>query len=201
VGHLIIEQVKDGLVVVRDGQRTFELAAERPEKRGLVKGSSSPIRARPALSALDRPDVPGIHRVPAGRRIPPRSPEDSAKAAEEEEAEREKMLAELEAMLADIEAGRSGSEGDKEQAAEEIEGFISDIKAMRVNAEEAENLDRLGRRLKDVDESEGQLPVEPNQVEDYEIDSDANLSEPDFSESDFNEPDFNEPDLNEPNLD
>ena len=29
VGHLIIEQVKDGVVVIRDGERTFKLAAER----------------------------------------------------------------------------------------------------------------------------------------------------------------------------
>ena len=41
VGHLIIEQVRDGLVVVRDGQRTFELAAERPEKKSLLKGPAS----------------------------------------------------------------------------------------------------------------------------------------------------------------
>ena len=41
VGHLIIEQVRDGLVVVRDGQRTFELVAERPEKRSLLKSPPS----------------------------------------------------------------------------------------------------------------------------------------------------------------
>jgi hypothetical protein len=41
VGHLIIEQVKDGLVVVRDSKRTFELVAERPEKRSLLKKSVS----------------------------------------------------------------------------------------------------------------------------------------------------------------
>ncbi len=42
VSHLIIEQIKDGLVVVRDGERTFELEPKRREERSLViKGSSS----------------------------------------------------------------------------------------------------------------------------------------------------------------
>ena len=42
VSHLIIEQVKDGLVVVRDGKRTFELKPKTQEEKSLViKGSSS----------------------------------------------------------------------------------------------------------------------------------------------------------------
>ena len=79
VGHLIIEQIEDGLVVVRDGQRTFELVAERPEKRSLVKDASlEPIRAKPALSPLDGPDVPVMHSPQdASRQMPyGRSPYD-----------------------------------------------------------------------------------------------------------------------------
>ena len=184
VGHLIIEQIKDGLVVVRDGQRTFELVAERPEKRSLVKGASlEPIRAKPSLSPLDRPDVPVIHRMPDGRRRPPRM------TAAEEKAEREKVLAELEAMLMSIESDRTDSQRSDEENAVEMEGFISDIKAMRVSAEEADHLGRLGRQLDDSD-------PQP-QFEDDGTESDANLSEPDFNESDFNELDFNESDFNE----
>jgi len=217
VGHLIIEQIKDGLVVIRDGQRTFELVAERPEKRSLLKGASptlhrtpnGAIRAKPAWSASDRPDV-------SVRRRPPRSPADSAISAEEEAA-REKVLAELEAMLMSIESGGADSQrplpatSRGEENAAEIEGFVSDIKVMRVSAEEAEELDRLGRELGDIE-------PEPNQFEDDGTESDANLSElseglltedpdeldfnePDFNEPDFNEIDFNELDFNEPNLD
>ncbi len=218
VGHLIIEQIEDGLVVVRDGQNTFKLVAERPEKRSLLKGASlEPIRAKPALSALDRPDVSVIHRMPDGRRRPPRSPADSGISAEEE-AEREKVLAELEAMLMAIESGGADSQRGDEEDAAEIEGFMSDIKAMRVSAEEAEKLDDLGRELGDIDPTpdRGGVEPEPNQFEDDGIESDANLSEPDlgeldfneldfneldFNELDFNEPDFNELDFNEPNQD
>jgi hypothetical protein len=39
VGHLIIEQIKDGLVVVRDGQRTFELVAESQREGSRRAGS------------------------------------------------------------------------------------------------------------------------------------------------------------------
>ncbi len=41
VGRLVIEQVKNGAVVVRDGERTFELAVPRPAKTSLLKSSSS----------------------------------------------------------------------------------------------------------------------------------------------------------------
>ena len=193
VGHLIIEQIKDGLVAVRDGQSTFELVAERTEKRSLVKDASSPpSRAKPALSVSDRSDVPIIHRLRDGRRRSARRPADSARAAEEE-AEREKVLAELEAMLMGIESERTDSQRSDEEDAAETGEFISDVKAMRVSAEEAQELDRLGRQLKDVEPAS-------NEVEDDRIESDANLSEPDFNEPDFNELDFNEPDFNEPDF-
>ncbi|MFA5251877.1 MAG: hypothetical protein WC454_04755, partial [Phycisphaerae bacterium] len=34
-------QVRDGLIVVRDGKNTFELVAERPAQRSLLKGDTS----------------------------------------------------------------------------------------------------------------------------------------------------------------
>ncbi len=41
VGHLTIEKVSDGMVVIKDGSRTYELYAERPPKVSLVKGAKS----------------------------------------------------------------------------------------------------------------------------------------------------------------
>ncbi len=40
VGHLTIEQINDGHILVRDGQRTETLYAIRPEKKSLIKGIS-----------------------------------------------------------------------------------------------------------------------------------------------------------------
>ena len=156
VGHLIIEQVKDGLVVVRDGKSTFELVAERPEKGSLLKKNSSV-----QMSA-----------------------EEEAALVKEAEAEREKMLAELDAMLlelgmeeaqAGVEVGDTNSGPEAEEIATTRERPISDLETMRISAREARRLGRLGRRLENVQR-------EPNRVEDDRTESDANLIEPNLND-------------------
>ena len=39
VGHLVIEQINDGNILVRDGERTETLYVEHPEKQSLLKGT------------------------------------------------------------------------------------------------------------------------------------------------------------------
>jgi hypothetical protein len=39
VGHLLIEQIKDGLIVVKDGKGTFELEAEQKPEISLLEGA------------------------------------------------------------------------------------------------------------------------------------------------------------------
>lgn len=58
VGHLVIEQVKDGSVVVRDRDRTFEIVAEqRPAEINLLE--SGPAGTIGGKSALPPSDVTG----------------------------------------------------------------------------------------------------------------------------------------------
>ncbi len=52
VGHLIIEEVKDGIVVVKDGDRTFEMVAERPQKKSLLQGASSSRKKAARTSSI-----------------------------------------------------------------------------------------------------------------------------------------------------
>jgi len=167
VGHLIIEQVKDGLVVVRDGEKTFELVAERPEKRSLLK--------------VDGDSSSGA-RVTSSK-LPEMSAEEKAALMKEAEAAREKGLAEMDAMLAELEAAQAGfevGETDSDPMAERITAArkrrrVSGLETMRISAEEAEKLGRLGRRLKDVQ-------WVPNQIEDDRTESDANLNEPNLND-------------------
>jgi hypothetical protein len=189
VGHLIIEQVKDGLVVIRDGESTSELVAERPEKRSLLKANSSPSgRITESLP----PEINAEVKMSA----------EEAALMKEAEAERKKILAELDAMQAeseavqtDIETGETDSSVPK---AEEIaaEGKnskpTSNLETMRISAKEARRLGRLGRRLKNVQR-------EPNQVEDDRAKSDANgVSHP---QADLIEPNLGGLKLDEPGLD
>ena len=81
VGHLIVEQVKDGLVVVRDGKSTFELVAERPEKRSLLKGNLSSGARMEAVQANVKPGKT-----------------DSGPKAEEIATTRERPISDLETM-------------------------------------------------------------------------------------------------------
>jgi hypothetical protein len=191
LGHLIIEQVKDGLVVVQDGKRTFELVAERPKKRSLLKEplsratGSKPILSAPgkanshitssktpqasaekgAASALDKAGG----RI-TGSRAPQRNAEETAALQKEQAKLAEKIFAELEAMQADAESDKTDSEPNAKKIAAVRENVISSLEAMRISAEEAKRLDRLGKKLKDVQQ-------DPNQVKDDRTESDANLSE------------------------
>ncbi len=149
VGHLIIEQIKDGVVVVRDGKNTFELAVERLEKRSLLKANPS-----------------------AGGRITGNNPPGATSG---KEAALEKTIEAAEKMLAKVNAGQaetaqadveavpdSGISRPQVDAAQRniasSKKAISDLESMRISAREARGLGRLGRRLKNVQQ-------EPNQGE------------------------------------
>jgi hypothetical protein len=205
VGHLIVEQVKDGLVVVRDGKSTFELVAERPEKRSLLKKtpssgaritSSKPpeIGAEAQTSSEEKPALSG------GRITSSKPPEIGAEVqrSAEEEAARKKLLAELDAKLlemgleeaqAGVEVGDTNSGPKTEEIATTRERPVSDLETMRISAREARRLGRWGRRLNNVQQ-------EPNRVEDDRTESDANLNEPNSRGLNLNEPNLN--DVNSP---
>jgi hypothetical protein len=176
VGHLIIEQVKDGLVVVRDGKSTFELVAERPEKGSLLKANSS---SGGRITGSKPPEIDAEVQM-------------SAEEKELAEAEMKKALAELDAMQAeeevakaDVEVGETNSGSKAKEIAAARKRSISDLETMRISAREARGLGRLGRRLKNVQR-------EPNRVEDNRTESDANLIEPNLSRLNLNEPGLND---------
>ena len=179
VGHLIIEQVKDGLVVVRDGKSTFELVAERPEKRSLLKANSS---SGGRITGSNPPEIDAEVQMSA---------EETA-LAKETEAASEKILAELDAMQAeeevakaDVQVGETDSGSKAKEIAAARKRSVSDLETMRISAREARRLGRLGRRLKNVQR-------EPNRVEDNRTESDANLIEPNLSRLNLNEPGLND---------
>lgn len=176
VGHLIIEQVKDGLIVVRDGENTFELVAERPEKRSLIKAILSPGGR---ITDGNPPEIAAeVQMSPEGKEMM--------------EAEAKKIFAELEAAMqaeeevagADIQAGEADS-SKAEGIAAARKRSISDLEAMRISAREARGLGRLGRRLKNIQR-------EPNRVEDNGTESDANLIKLDLMRLKLNEPSLND---------
>jgi hypothetical protein len=144
VGHLVIDQIKDGLVVVKDGERTFEVAVvERPKKVNLIK--SPALDETGAKAELQ----PGWQGVTAGQM--------GAEKSAESKAEGTTALDELVRGLKAIQAtGQAETEEDKESDAM-LEKFIESI---RISAEEAKNLNNLGRKLQNGG-------AEPNIVGDH----------------------------------
>jgi len=59
IGHLTVEEVKDGKVVIRDGTRTYEIEPKQIPKRSLVKGESSYSTETPSSGILltDAPPI------------------------------------------------------------------------------------------------------------------------------------------------
>lgn len=159
VGHLIIEQIKDGLIVVRDGQRTFELAAEkRPEKSTLLEGSSPGAAGPKPISATVTDAVTDIYTG--------RSPDQlgaTPQLSDERRAALEKLIERLRSLQRDIKSDKTDLEAPdqvEEEKAELMENLISDFKATRVNAEEAEKLDDLGKELEDVESASNESEAE-----------------------------------------
>ncbi len=173
VGHLIIEQVKDGLVVVQDGKRTFELVAERPEKRSLLKKDSS---SGASISSRKSRGIGSEVQMNA---------EEKAALAKEAEAEGKKALAELNTLLLELgmEDFQMDVEPDEANLAPKDEEIVAvrNRETMRISAREAGRLGRLGRRLKNVRRRA------PNRVEDDGTEGDANLIEPSLNVMDLND--------------
>ncbi len=151
VGHLVIEQVKDGLVVVRDGQRTFELVTMRPEERSLLKGHSSGGKAgsKFTLSAPAKATAGITDTMP--RQI-----------SAEENALTKKFIGKMKAVRAEVEAGKIDSERSIKENEALMEELLSKLETMRISNEEAKRLGYLGQKLKDVreDASRAKGPID-----------------------------------------
>ncbi len=148
VGHLVIEQIKDGTVTVRDGQRTFDMTAKRDEKRSLIRGES-PAGA----GAVAPPSMPGLPFRRGGITARP-VPEIPQISEEERVAMIDKLQQELEAMAAEIEANSPDVNGITEEFPPSDGEFVEPPYGerveppARVDANEAQKLGRLGRDLK-----------------------------------------------------
>jgi hypothetical protein len=154
VAHLVIEQVKDGSIVVKDRESTVTLVAERPPKRSLIKGenTSKSTLALPGASASITSitsNVPvQVSTREAATVVPPRAvpPRASRRPPEMSDAEQDAVLADF---ISELKAQqREAGAGAEEKAA--LEEAIAGLKAMRVDAEEAKRLDRLGKEMRQV---------------------------------------------------
>lgn len=134
VGHLTIEQVKDGIVVVRDGGRTFELSVPENRQRSLVEGTSPAAKTTtPLTTTLESTPTTSTPAAPPNA----------------EEIERIKKL-----MESLSERVKSPDNIDSEEVGE----IMSNIGSMRISPGEAERLKELPKELDDTQQN----PNQPN---------------------------------------
>jgi hypothetical protein len=169
IGHLIVEQVMDGKVTIRDGTNTYELEPKRTPKRSLVKGESSysaktpssgllytelpesradaPPSPREAInSSRSRPPLTRTNtRINKGRSVPAAPPSNIG----------DSELSDKQAALFDQFAREVNDINDPNEWMERADKLMERLaEASQVTNEEAELLDELGEKLKDANEQQ-----------------------------------------------
>jgi hypothetical protein len=124
VGHLTIEQIKNGLIVVNDNRKTSEIVADRPEKISLLR---NPPSAQTSISGQAAPTPPELDLG----------------------APFEEISKELEAIEKQVAAGLLDANEAALKSAAVMEKFEAATKAVQsqINAEEAKSIGQLGDQL------------------------------------------------------
>ncbi len=150
VGHLVIEQVRDSLVVVKGDKGTFELAVEERPQMSLLEGAFPvPKKANDQIGSKSTSTAPrrtntGVTRT--GSSPPPR----------QSRTEKNRRLEEFADKLKEIQTSFKSDKTDSGRSAEEkaalMDKLISNFRSSRVGTEEAKKLGDLGKQLKNVRE-------------------------------------------------
>ncbi len=149
VGHLLIEQVKDGLVVVKGSEGTFDLKIEQTQK-----GTSLPKGGFPTSAGKGTQNRPKL-TLPTLEKKDPRDfirTDDEPSESENKSAEEDAKLEELVSKLKDLNSDETNAGTVNNNKAAKMEKLISKFRSSRVSAEEAKRLGNLGEKLKDVQE-------------------------------------------------
>jgi len=135
VGHLVVEEIKDGIVVIRDGQRTYDLIAERKPRKSLVRGKgAAPVEG-------SKPSVP-----------------ETEPTVNKEEV-LENIMERIESVVA---PDSTDSQPAAEASDSSMQELLSAIEAMRAQSEESEKLNDLGQKLKSIQKN--RTPVRNSRV-------------------------------------
>lgn len=156
VGYLIIEQVKDGLVIVKNDQETFEMPIKQTSVKGTPKGSSATsgglIKKNPSKASINSLDK-NVRSLKSRMPKLPQSKYDDP----EKEARMEDLVNRLQNLQQTLETDGNSVDDEDREKAEIMNELVSKFKSSRITDEEAEKLDDLGEDLKDVQD-------EPNET-------------------------------------
>ena len=165
IGHLVLEQILDGKIIVSDGSRTFEMAVPVKPQPSLIKGeqgsetvaatdvapvpvtpsrptpSTPPNRTRPFRTSSTRSKPTPASSNPPSRPIP---------AGQGFDQESFELMKEFAARMENMQQSGQPANAREESARmtkELFEKLSERTKASRVTEQEAQKLERLGREL------------------------------------------------------
>jgi hypothetical protein len=145
VGHLLVEQVKDGIVVVKGSKETFELPIEKES------GTATPVRMPSASSARNRsrltPTSPASGRSNTNVRRPTSIPQKPQRNIKDDE-KMGQLVNKLKDLQQNSASDKTDSGIDTEERSARIQELISKFKSTRVSAEESKKLGNMGEELK-----------------------------------------------------
>jgi len=156
VGYQVIEEIKDRSVVVRDDKRTFELVAERPFKKSLVKGAASGATGPNSIPLAGRITQGQITTEGNNVAADVGPPEPSM--SEQESTVFDELINKLNAIQTRLESGQITEEAANAENAALMEKFTADVNSAKVSSEEAKKLDSLGKELKSEQKKEPNQP-------------------------------------------
>ena len=186
VGHFLIEQVKDGIVVFKDGKGTFELEAEQKPEISLLEGAPGASGRTGASSKTDASGQAGVSgrttvssqargtagtksTLPASGRAVTGVAGARSKAPQPrgvaEEAEFRELVEKLRQIQRSFKSDKAGSGPSTKEKAALMDKVISEFKSMkssRLSDAEREHLNNLGKELKKVLEQSESTGLEEN---------------------------------------
>lgn len=162
VGHLLVEQVLNDLVIVKSSTETFELVPERekPESKSKSKDTGKSSVTRKPAGTPGSSSSRAISSYNRNRNLPKRVPTKSLSSTPD--AAKKKELEKLYKDLKDLKnkSDITDSELTEEERTQQIEKIISGFKASYVSEEEAKKLDDLAEQLKDNESEPNTTDIE-----------------------------------------
>lgn len=149
VGHLFVDQVSDGFVVIKGSEQTFQLKIEEKAESGPLKTPLTPSLNRGQYLPKSTPAVSG-KAIGSFRRTTAIAPKPRANVVDDEKAgEFVNKLKDLQKSSGMNQTDSELSKEEKEERNARIQELISKFKATRVGAEESKKLGNMGEELKD----------------------------------------------------
>ena len=154
VGHLYIDQIKDGLVVVAGGKEPYNVMIEE----SAVKSESIAPGGSRDRDSLKKPALPVSSRsAPSVSKVSQTLPTQEEPDEEERNARAKALIEKLRGLQKDAVSDKASGIDDKDKA-ERIERLISQYQSTRISPEEAKKLGNLGKTLKDDESDPNRTP-------------------------------------------